>query len=128
MEFLLEALNNFATDISPALQELLTAVAVWLVAQVTMYFREQYKLRKAELSREHQYILEIIAQNAVQAAEQLYDSNEAKRAHAISIVEQALAKYGINLDLDVVVSAIESAVFSKNQSLVEPSPMDFHSG
>lgn len=128
MEFLLEALNNFATDISPALQELLTAVAVWLVAQVTMYFREQYKLRKAELSREHQYILEIIAQNAVQAAEQLYDSNEAKRTHAISIVEQSLAKYGINLDLDVVVSAIESAVFSKNQSLVEPSPMDFHSG
>lgn len=106
---------DFAEAISPALQTLLQGVLTLLAAQAVAWLNEQYKLKKSQLSKENQYLLDLVSTHAVRAAEQLYDDNQTKKEYAISIVEGTLLKSGVKLDIAQIVSAIESQVFLKKQ-------------
>jgi len=117
---------DFANAISPALQTLLQGIFALLAAQAVGWMKKQYDLKKSELSREQQYLLELVASHAVQAAEQMYDDGYEKKREAIINVQKSLEQYGVKLDVGLIVTAVESAVFMKNQNQVEPSPVDFH--
>lgn len=106
-------LYDFFVAISPALQVLLQSVAVALVGMATAYVRKAYQTKKAELSVSQQDLLGIIVGNAVMAAQQVSDTNEAKLAYAFSTAEKSLAQYGLSVDVDVIYAMIEAKVFEK---------------
>ena len=105
-----QLLKDFAEAISPAVQVLFQAILVGLSAQVSAWLYKTYQLKKNELSREQQYLLELVVSNAVHAAEQILVDGVHKRAYAFSVVEKSLSQYGLNIDIDVIYSAIESEV------------------
>lgn len=105
-----QLLKDFAEAISPAFQVLVQAIFVGLAAQVSAWMYKTYQLKKSELSASNQYLLELVVSRAVSAAKQLYDDNEQKKIYAISVVESQLVGIGLNIDLDVIVSAIEAEV------------------
>ncbi len=108
-----ELFKNFAEAISPALQVLLQTALVALAGQLSAWMYKSYQLKKADLSREQQYLLEIVVSSAVRAAEQVYEDGETKRKAAFSTAEKALANYGLKIDPSVIYAAIEAQVFSQ---------------
>jgi LL-H family phage holin len=111
--------KDFLTEISPILQNLLVVLVSALVAQVIAYVNKQYGIAKTKLSEGQRALLDFIAYRAVQAVEQLYKSedSQAKRFEAIAIVEASLKQYGLKVDFDVIVNAIEAQVFERKTSL-----------
>jgi len=105
-----QLLKDFAEAISPAVQVLFQAILVGLSAQVSAWLYKTYQLKKNELSREQQYLLELVARNAVHAAEQVLVDNADRRAYAFDAVERQLKQYGLVIDIDVIYSAIEAEV------------------
>lgn len=103
--------TDFLTAISPALQTLLQALVLALIAQAVQYVRAKYLEAKAILSSEQKYILEMVVSSAIRAAEQLYTDSGAKRAYAIATAEKHLKAYGIVLDLEIIAAEIEAQVF-----------------
>lgn len=113
-----ELLKNFAEAISPALQVLIQTALVALAGQASAWMYKAYQLKKNDLSREQQYLLDIVVSSAVRAAEQVYTDGKDKRAAAFSTAEKALVGYGIKLDADVIYAEIEAQVYSNfNRSL-----------
>ena len=110
---------DFANAISPALQTLLQGIFTLLAAQAVAWMKKQYDLKKSELSREQQYLLELVASHAVQAAEQMYEDSYEKKKEAILNVQKSLEQYGVKLDVGLIITAVESAVFVKNQGQIE---------
>ena len=108
---------EFLQAVSPALQTLLTTLFVVLAGQASAWLVQVYKTKRNDLTREQQYFLDLIATRAVTAAQQLYTDNEEKREYAFDVVDTTLAGYGINLDAEVIYSAIEAEVFNKFKSI-----------
>jgi len=115
MEFA-QFFKDFLEAITPALQTLIVALVTALLGQASAWMVKQYQLKKAELSYNEQYYLDFFAARAVKTVEQLYfdEESQEKKNSAISIVERALSKYGLNIDVDVIADAIEAAVFKQN--------------
>lgn len=113
---------DFFVAISPALQVLLQSVVVALVGMATAYVSKAYQGKKAELSVSQQDLLDIIVRNAVMAAQQVSDTNEAKLAYAFSTAEKSLAQYGLRVDVDVIYAMIEAKVFEKKSYGDLPKP------
>ena len=115
---------DFFVAISPALQVLLQSVVVALVGMATAYVSKAYQGKKAELSVSQQDLLDIIVRNAVMAAQQVSNTNEAKLAYAFSTAEKSLAQYGLSVDVDVIYAMIEAKVFEKKSygDLPKPEP------
>lgn len=104
--------TDFFTAISPALQTLLQALALALIAQAVQYTRAKYLEAKASLSSEQKYILELVVSSAIRAAEQLYSDSAQKRKYAMDTAEVYLKAYGIVLDLDIIAAEVEAQVFN----------------
>lgn len=111
--------KDFLTEISPALQNLLVLLALFVIGQASEFITKQRAALKAKLSADQQLLLDILAERAVQVIEQIYytDSNDGKRNRAIAMISAELSKAGIKVDLNVIVNAIEAQVFKKNQAL-----------
>lgn len=109
-------LTDFLTEISPALQNLLLAAITLFVGGAVAWIQKQYGIAKGKLSQEQQYLLDFLAERAVQAVEQLYkdEPSQRKRDEAVAIVQQALAGYGIKIEVGVIIASIEAEVFNKN--------------
>ncbi len=105
-----QILTDFLLAISPALQTALQAILVLLAGQVSAWLYKTYQSKRAELGRTEQYLLDIVVDRAVSAAEQLYTDGEEKLAYATNNVEVTLKSYGIVLELDVIRAAIEATV------------------
>ena len=113
---------DFFVATSPALQVLLQSVVVALVGMATAYVSKAYQGKKAELSVSQQDLLDIIVRNAVMAAQQVSNTNEAKLAYAFSTAEKSLAQYGLRVDVDVIYAMIEAKVFEKKSYGDLPKP------
>ena len=108
-----ELLKNFAEAISPALQVLIQTALVALAGQLSAWMYKSYQLKKNELSREQQYLLEIVVSAAVRAVEQVYTDGQDKREEAFGIAKKALEGYGVKLDPATIYAQIETQVFSQ---------------
>jgi hypothetical protein len=109
--------TDFLTEISPALQNLLVLLTLFVIGQASEFIVKQRKLLNTKLTTGQRELLDILALRAVQAVEQVYKSepNVVKMDKAITLVEEGLEKAGLNIDLDVIVNAVEAQVFQKNQ-------------
>lgn len=108
--------QDFLTAISPALQTLLIALVTVLLGQATMWLNKHYENQKNQLAQGEQYLLDFFVSRAVRTVEQLYfdKPSQEKLSAAIDIVQSGLTQYGVNIDLGLIKSAIEAAVFSGN--------------
>jgi heme A synthase len=104
---------EFAEAISPALQVLLESVLVALAAVLIAWMSAKYSEARAGMNTDQQYLLDLLASMAVDAADQIYTDNKEKKAYAIHVVQTSLEKYGMKLDLLTIVAAIESQVRNK---------------
>ena len=106
--------KDFLEAISPALQTLLVTLVTVVVGQISLYINTKWSTAKVNLSNERRYLLELIARNAVETVEQVYNSsdNMVKKNQAIAIVENSLKEFGLNIDIDVIADVIEAEVFS----------------
>jgi LL-H family phage holin len=111
--------TDFLTAISPALQTLIVALVTLLLGQASVYLNKQRQILNAKLTADQRFLLDLLAERAVQTVEQIYknEPNVIKRDEAIALVEAGLEKAGLTVDLNVVVEAIEAQVFEKNQAL-----------
>ena len=103
---------DFAEAISPALQTLLQGLAAVIAAQIVAYVRKAYEDKVQSLNENQRYFLGLIVSSAVRAAEQVYSDGAEKRQYAFQVVEAALKRAGITLDVDVIYAEIEAQVFS----------------
>ena len=110
--------REFLEAISPALQALIVALVTVLLGQATVYVQKKYEQLKASVSSDKRYLLDFLAQRAVETVEQLYKGflPEEKKAAAVSIVEAALKDFGLSIDVDVVADAIEASLFVHKQT------------
>lgn len=104
---------DFAKAISPALQILISALAVTLAGQASAWLIKQSKIQTAKLSKEQQYLLELLVSSGVRAAEQMYQDSTTKRDYVFKLVDDALANSGITINSDAIWNAIEAEVYSQ---------------
>jgi len=111
--------KDFLTEISPALQTLIVALITLLLGQASVYLNKQRQILNAKLTADQRFLLDLLAERAVQVVEQVYgaQSNQGKLDVAKELVNSELSKVGIVLDLDAIENAIEAQVFKKNQTL-----------
>jgi len=107
--------KDFLEAISPALQTLLLGLVTIILGQVSLYIKTKWGIAKSQLSSEQQYFLELVARNAVQTVEQVYQKsdNATKRQAAIDMVEESLIKYGVTIDLNAIANVVEAQVFNQ---------------
>jgi hypothetical protein len=109
-------LPNLLEVISPHLQALLEAVLVAVVPYIAYHVKrwldEAIQRAKQELTTEQYAMAEIVVRNLVHAAQQIYDQNEGeqKKQYVLEQARQALASYGLCLDLAHLEDLIESMV------------------
>lgn len=101
--------------ISELLQSLLLAFLVPLAGFAAQSIISWGKAKRAEMDKSHQELLNGAVRVAVFAAEQVYGATkgEEKKAYALKVAEQWLAKNNVTLDLDTLDVAIEAAVFEQ---------------
>lgn len=102
---------EFFEAISPALQQLIAALVIAALTAFTAWVKAKYDTERAHLTDQQQYIVMFLIENAVKAAQQLYDDNTEKRNYALNMVETQLKVYGIKIELGVIVGLIEAEVF-----------------
>ena len=114
---------DFASAISPALQTLLEAVLTLIAAQVSAWLFKQYQNQRAQLDAQQQWAVDFVVTQAVRAAQQLYKDKQGKekKAYAFSVAENELAKRGLAIDLDILNTKIEAAVYSNFKAPVTPA-------
>lgn len=105
----------FLEQLSKIVQDLLVLVAPAIVALVGGLLFKFYQEKKANAGQGQQWLIATIVTNAVNAAEQLFGSNQgqAKLDYAVRVVEEWLGKYGIKIERELLVSLIEAAVFTE---------------
>lgn len=106
--------REFLEAISPALQALIVALVTVLLGQATVYVQKKYEQLKASVSSDKRYLLDFLAQRAVETVEQLYKEHlpEEKKTAAVLIVNAALKDFGLSIDAAVVADAIEACLFT----------------
>lgn len=92
--------------INPAAVTILVALAALLVVQGVALLRRR-------TSQEQFAIIQRIAAQAVKMAEQLSEDNATKKQLAMDAASRWLEQYKIKLDLYMLESAVEAAVFSE---------------
>lgn len=109
-------LSDFVTQFVLACIPLLVTGVAYVAKQVINYV-------KSKTSAEQYALLERLARQAVQAAEQTLKSKpgQEKRAAAIAAVRGALLSKGIKLDEEAIASAVESAVYAHTGVTIEVS-------
>jgi hypothetical protein len=107
LDFFSKFLQQVALDMSPV-------IAVALVGVLLALFKKLWAQAKAALPQAADS-LEWAAGIAVKAAEQAGGITlaEDKKAYAIDFVKKWLASKGLNIDLDLIDSAIEAAVWDE---------------
>ena len=97
--------KNFAEAISPAIQDLLIVVLVYVAGRAAMVLREKYEAQQSEN-------LDLLIIIAVRAAEQLFGAKNGKEKfdYAIELVESELARIGFKIDIELLTARIEAAV------------------
>ena len=108
--------RTFLMDISLPLQQLLVSVTVALIGLTSAYVNKLYQSQKAKLSMDQQFFLDIAVQKAIAAVEQMYFSEPSniKKAKAIELVQNFLKQASLDIDVKVIDTAIESAVFGSS--------------
>lgn len=101
--------------ISDLILQILVLTLPYFAAIAAAWVKAKYETARAELSATQQYSLDLVVSYAVDAAEQIYkDSNgDTKKAYALSVVENYIAKTGLKIELDDLEAQIEAAVFGK---------------
>ena len=121
MEQFSKFMYEFFVAISPALQVLLQSVIVALGAVATAYANKVYQTQKAKLSLSQQEIMDIVANQAVTAAQQVVQSNDEKLEYAFDIAEKLLLQFGLTVDVDVIYAMLEAKIFEKKEFGMFPS-------
>ena len=107
-----EILINLINALVPVFIVALPALATALVGLAVQYIR--YLQAKIRNENPTQYeILEVIVDNAVMIAEQLYKTQEIqdRKQWAIEYVQKKAKESGIKIDVDFIAEEIEKAVF-----------------
>lgn len=106
--------RDFLSAVSPALQTLILSCVTVLAGQAVAWVRSEYLTKKALLSSENQYYLELLITQLTHAAEQIYgEKNGAeKKAFVIQKAQEIVASAGLNIDLAQIDATIEGIVFS----------------
>lgn len=114
-----QILKDFATAISPALQQLVIALVVALLTACTAWVKSKYEFEKSKLSAEKRYLLEMAVTTGVRSAKQIYgeakEKNKEKLKHAFEVTDAIMRSYGFVIDSAVIVAVIETAVFDSKQ-------------
>lgn len=114
--------TTVAVDLSPILSQLFLAVATAVIGFVGLAARNFINANK---NNKNFGFLTDLAEVAVQAAEQLYgrQNGDDKKAYAESVVQAALEKQGIKVDVPALEAAIEAAVMREFNypAAVEPA-------
>ena len=99
-------------DLLTQVLRILLPVGIALILKWAGELWLKVKAQKPEVAELLNYAVSI----AVQAAEQEYGGKhgEEKKAYAISFVKKFLYENGIQIDVDVIASAIEASVFNMN--------------
>lgn len=101
--------NEITGEMLTAVLKVILPVCVALILKWGAELWLKVKASKPDLAE----ILSYAARTAVFAAEQVFGSGhgEEKRSYAIEFMQNYLAERGLNINVDVIVSSIESAVW-----------------
>lgn len=109
-------LPNLLEVISPSLQTLIealvAAVIPYLVYHVKCYLDEVTKQARQMLTSEQYALLEAVVRNLVHAAQQIYGEmdGDRKKEYVLRQAQEAMARYGLELDVVNLEALIESMV------------------
>ncbi len=108
--------------ISELVQALLLATLPVLAAQLSAFLFQAYKAKRAELDERQRWMLDQVVGIAVLAAEQIYENGDGaeKKAYALNVAEEWIAKRGLTLDLELLNAQIEAAVYSQVEKEFPP--------
>lgn len=118
---------QFLSDLLQAIcAAALPVVAVWAV-RLLRDFAERGLKRVGEASPDVAHILGEVCQTAVRAAEQIYGGGTGaeKLQYASNAAEMLLKQYGLSLDLGLIRTAIEAAVYAEFRHSAEKDQVQF---
>lgn len=111
MDPILDFVSVFAEGVLLAIAPVLASmVAAWLIAQVKTAWA-----KAREAAGEWVWVLDAIADKAVQAAEQANMAGliQDKKAYALDLAQQFLSEQGYKIDVSLIDAAIEAAVLEQ---------------
>lgn len=119
--------NVIAGEVITAVLKIVLPVCVALVIKWAAELWLKVKADKPELAG----VLDYAASFAVRAVEQTLGDvhGKEKRDQAVKIVVDFLKKYGLSVDVETIINAVEAAVFDMNregQQLILESPEEKH--
>ena len=102
--------NAISGELVTAILKVVLPVCVALILKWGAELWLKVKESKPDLAE----ILRYAAQTAVFAAEQVFGNGHGseKKAYAIEFIQNYLAERGLNINVDVIIGAVESAVWS----------------
>ena len=112
--------NVITGELITASLKVLLPVCVALILKWAMELWLKIKASRPDLAE----ILSYAARTAVYAAEQVFGSGHGaeKRDYAIEFMQNYLAEKGVTVNVDVIVSAVESAVWAYLNQWKEETP------
>ena len=101
--------------LSDLVMQVLVIVLPYFAVLAARWIDAKYKIARAELSEQQDYALGLIISSAVYAAEQVYQNGKGaeKKAYALGVVNDYIAKTGLVIDTELIVAKIEAAVFAQ---------------
>ena len=104
-------------DITKIVVALIGLLSTVLTGFLSPWLKSKININNGKISENQSYMIKLIINTAVKAAEQLYNSDEGKEKKAYVI--NLLKEQGLDVDLPEIDAAIEAAVLELHRQINE---------